>query len=528
MATNMTDQRLHTEFIKVAKRHWGRRAMADSTGQDLTYGRALIGAMVLGQVIAKRTVGEQNVGVLLPASVGSALSNLATCFAGRTPVNLNFTIGSEALRAAVAQAGIRTILTSKRFLAKANLPEQPGMVFLEDLRGEIGALAKVAALLRARLMPVSWLARRYRGAGDSADTLATIIFSSGSTGVPKGVMITHWNILSNVDGLRQIFDLGPGDCFVGVLPLFHSFGFTGTFWFPLLMGCSVAYHPNPMDAKTVGELAERYRARMLISTPTFCQSYIRKCTPAQFAHLKYAIVGAEKLREPVALAFREKFGVDLLEGYGCTEMAPVVACNRPAVGPGGVRQPGIRPGSVGLPIPGVKAQVVDQHTGEGPLVDREGLLLVHGPNMMVGYLDQPERTSEVMRDGWYVTGDIARIDADGFIHITDRLSRFSKIGGEMVPHLKIEDAINDILGEVCCAVTAVPDDTRGERLVAFYTRRDVAPEALWDQLGDTELPKLWLPRRDNLVPIDEIPALGTGKTDLRRLKEMALALGAGR
>jgi acyl-[acyl-carrier-protein]-phospholipid O-acyltransferase/long-chain-fatty-acid--[acyl-carrier-protein] ligase len=204
------------------------------------------------------------------------------------------------------------------------------------------------------------------------------------------------------------------------------------------------------------------------------------------------------------------------------------ACNRPAVGPGGVRQPGIRPGSVGLPIPGVKAQVVDQQTGEGPLVDREGLLLVHGPNMMVGYLDQPERTSEVMRDGWYVTGDIARIDADGFIHITDRLSRFSKIGGEMVPHLKIEDAINDILGEVCCAVTAVPDDTRGERLVAFYTRRDVAPEALWDQLGDTELPKLWLPRRDNLVPIDEIPALGTGKTDLRRLKEMALALGAGR
>jgi acyl-[acyl-carrier-protein]-phospholipid O-acyltransferase/long-chain-fatty-acid--[acyl-carrier-protein] ligase len=468
------------------------------------------------------------VGIMLPASVGGVLANLATLMAGKVPVNLNFTAGADALDVAYRECGIRTVLTSKVFLSKAKLETPPGAVFLEDVMKEITGLERLGMLLAGLLLPAALLARIFIPGDRDPDGLATVIFSSGSTGVPKGVMLSHRNIGANVDDVLRILPLGVDDRIMGVLPLFHSFGFTGTIWLALLPGMSAVYHPNPLDAATIGEMVQKHKATMLLSTPSFCLGYARKIPPEQFASLRYSVVGAEKLREPVALAFREKFGVDLLEGYGCTEMAPVVACNRPAVGPGGVRQPGIRPGSVGLPIPGVKAQVVDQHTGEGPLVDREGLLLVHGPNMMVGYLDQPERTSEVMRDGWYVTGDIARIDADGFIHITDRLSRFSKIGGEMVPHLKIEDAINDILGEVCCAVTAVPDDTRGERLVAFYTRRDVAPEALWDQLGDTELPKLWLPRRDNLVPIDEIPALGTGKTDLRRLKEMALALGAGR
>ena len=235
------------------------------------------------------------------------------------------------------------------------------------------------------------------------------------------------------------------------------------------------YHPNPMDAKTVGELAGQYKASMLISTPTFCNSYLRRCTPEQFAHLKYAIVGAEKLREPLASTFKETFGVGLMEGYGCTEMAPVVAVNRPNVEHGREKQTGSKPGSVGHPIPGVSAKVVDQETGEGPIFGRPGLLLVKGPNMMQGYLDQPERTAEVMRDGWYMTGDIAMMDEDGFIFITDRLSRFSKIGGEMVPHLKIEEAINGVLGDLCSAVTAVPDASRGERLVAFYLRGCHAP-----------------------------------------------------
>jgi acyl-[acyl-carrier-protein]-phospholipid O-acyltransferase/long-chain-fatty-acid--[acyl-carrier-protein] ligase len=422
----------------------------------------------------------------------------------------------------MAESRIQTIVTSKRFLSKASIAEMPGMVFLEDLREEIGSLAKIRTLLAARLLPVALLRRFHGGLGRTADSVATIIFSSGSTGVPKGVVISHANLLANVDSLAQIFPVNEDDCFIGVLPFFHSFGLTGTLWFPLLQGSSLAYHPNPMDAKTIGELAETYRATMLISTPTFCNAYVRKCTKEQFAHLKYAIVGAEKLREPLAVAFREKFGIGLLEGYGSTEMSPVVAVNRPDIDIEHEHQVGTKFGSVGHPIPGVAAKVVDQNTGAGPLIDSEGLILVKGPNMMQGYLNQPEKTADVIREGWYVTGDIGRMDEDGFIFITDRLSRFSKIGGDMVPHIKIEDAINGILGDMLSAVTAVPDAAKGEKLVAFYTRADVTPEALWEQLGQTDLPKLWIPRRDSLILVEAIPTLGTGKMDLRGLKQLAL------
>jgi acyl-[acyl-carrier-protein]-phospholipid O-acyltransferase/long-chain-fatty-acid--[acyl-carrier-protein] ligase len=418
------------------------------------------------------------------------------------------------------------VITSRKFIAKASIATRPDMVYLEDLREEIGGLQKIAMLVLARLLPARLLARRHGGRNVTADSLATIIFSSGSTGTPKGVMISHRGILSNVDALAQIFPMTPDDCFIGVLPFFHSFGLTGTLWFPLLQGARAAYHPNPMDAKAVGELAAEHRGTMLISTPTFCQSYLRRITPEQFAHLKYAIVGAEKLREPIATAFQQKYGVSLLEGYGCTEMSPVVAVNRPDVSDGIEHQIGNKFGSVGHPIPGVAAKVVDRETGEGPLIGREGMLLVKGPNVMQGYLDQPERTAEVIRDGWYVTGDLAVIDDDGFIFITDRVSRFSKIGGEMVPHLKVEEAINMALGDVCAAVAAVPCETRGERLVAFYAKPDVTPDVLWHTLNESSLPKLWLPRRDALIPIDAIPTLGTGKVDLRRLREMAAAATA--
>jgi acyl-[acyl-carrier-protein]-phospholipid O-acyltransferase/long-chain-fatty-acid--[acyl-carrier-protein] ligase len=308
-----------------------------------------------------------------------------------------------------------------------------------------------------------------------------------------------------------------------VLPFFHSFGFTGTIWLPLVAGIGVVYHPNPMDAKTIGELAGQYRATLIISTPTFCASYIRKCTPEQFAHLRYAIVGAEKLRDPIATAFKEKLGVDLLEGYGCTEMAPIVAVNTPDVNDRGEHQRGAPRGSVGQPLPGVVAKVVDPATGEGPLFGTEGLLLVNGPNRMLGYLDEPEKTNEVIRDGWYVTGDIAIMDEGGFIRITDRLSRFSKIAGEMVPHMKIEDEIRALIDEhAASVVTAVPDPAKGERLVAFYTDAALEPQDLWERLCRTDLPKLWLPKREDLHLIEAIPTLGTGKTDLRAVRQLAL------
>ena len=278
-----------------------------------------------------------------------------------------------------------------------------------------------------------------------------------------------------------------------------------------------------MDAKTIGDLTARHRGTILMSTPTFCSAYLRKCEPAQLAGLRYVVAGAEKLRPALAQAFRERFGVELLEGYGCTEMGPVVAANVPDVAHRGVRQTGSRDGTVGHALPGVAARVVDPDTFEGPLFEREGLLLVKGPNRMAGYLDDPDRTAEVIREGWYITGDIAAMDEHGFIRITDRLSRFSKLGGEMVPHINIEEAIAAVLAEPhTCVVTAVPDESRGERLVAFFTDPAMTAPALWERLCQTDLPRLWLPKREDMHHVESIPTLGTGKTDLRRVKQMAM------
>ena len=293
-------------------------------------------------------------------------------------MNLNFTAGHDAMAAAVERCGITTILTARAFVAKAGIETMDGMVFVEDFLKAIPLLTKLRTALAVKAMPARWLARRY--AHETApDEVATIIFSSGSTGVPKGVMLTHRNILSNIDASMQVFKLTEADVMIGVLPFFHAFGFTATLWLPLINGFGVVYHPNPMDAKTIGEIAAKYRGTIIISTPTFYSTYIRKVQPEQFANLRYGVVGAEKLRAPIAAAFRERFGIDLIEGYGCTEMSPVVAVNMPES----------RPGSVGRPIPGVRAQIVDPVTGEGPLVGEEGMLLVSGPSRMLGYLDDP-------------------------------------------------------------------------------------------------------------------------------------------
>jgi acyl-[acyl-carrier-protein]-phospholipid O-acyltransferase/long-chain-fatty-acid--[acyl-carrier-protein] ligase len=352
--------------------------------------------------------------------------------------------------------------------------------------------------------------------------LATVIFSSGSTGAPKGVMLSHHNVLSNIESLAQIFWLTRQDRVLGALPFFHSFGFTGTLWFPLLCGFGAVYHPNPLDAKALGELVAVHEATILISTPTFYSAYLRKCTKEQFATIRYAMVGAEKLREPLAAAFRMTYGIDLLEGYGCTEMSPVVAVNVPNVDRGLARQPGFKPGTVGHPIPGVAVRVVDPETHTPLPVGSEGLLLVKGANRMMGYIGQDDQTSEVLHEGWYITGDIGSIDEEGFLRITDRCSRFSKIAGEMVPHLKVEEAINEIAGDHACVVTGIPDEQRGERLIVLYTRQDLTAEALWTHLTRTALPKLWIPRRDSFFLVDTLPALGTGKIDLRKVQEVGI------
>ncbi len=510
---------LPSRLITQVRRNWSKLAVADTTGRELTYGRTLTAAILLSGAVKKRAKADEMVGLLLPASVGGALANFGVTLAGKVPVNLNFTAGKEAMDAAIEQCKIRVVLTSRVFLAKAKLDEPPGAVFVEDLLKEFGGAAKLIALVKARVMPRALLAPRV-----SPDALATIIFSSGSTGVPKGVMLSHFNLISNCDAVLEIFDLDDRDRIIGVLPFFHSFGFMATIWLPVIAGCGAAYHPNPTDAKAIGELVEKYKGTFLLGTPTFCGTYARKCTREQFSSLRFVVVGAEKLRDGLRQEFRNAFGKELLEGYGCTELSPVVAVNSPDFQFGRETQVGNKEGTVGLPLPGVSARVVDPDTRAVLPMGQEGLLEIRGPNVMLGYLNQPERTANAMHDGWYITGDIAAIDEDGFIRITDRLARFSKIGGEMVPHLKLEEAASALLDGAPCAVTGLPDDRKGERLALLYTAPGVTPDEVWRRLSETDLPKLWLPKLADIHQEESLPVLGTGKLDLRGVRNRAMEL----
>jgi acyl-[acyl-carrier-protein]-phospholipid O-acyltransferase / long-chain-fatty-acid--[acyl-carrier-protein] ligase len=390
------------------------------------------------------------------------------------------------------------------------------LVYVEDIFAGGG---KTSAFLMARFAP-KWMI----AAKSDPDSLATIIFSSGSTGTPKGVMLSHYNLISNIEAMVQVFWLTPDDRIIGVLPFFHSFGFTVTIWLPLISGSGVAYHANPTDAKIIGEITQKYKGTLLLSTPTFCMGYTRKCTREQLSSLRYVLVGAEKLRDSVRKTFEDAFGLELLEGYGCTEMSPVVAVNAPGYEAGKDSQVGTKSGTVGHPLPGVTVKIVDPETMVELGGNQEGLLLVRGANRMLGYLGQEELTKSALCDDWYRTGDLAIIDDEGFIRITDRLSRFSKIGGEMVPHLKIEEAVHELFDDFACAVTGIPDERRGERLALLFTREDVEPAVLWKRLSETELPKLWVPKRENIYRVESLPTLGTGKADLRGIRAMAVTL----
>ncbi|HET9481093.1 MAG TPA: AMP-binding protein, partial [Candidatus Polarisedimenticolia bacterium] len=500
---------LHVGFVRTARRFPGRFCMADSSGLSLSFRRALAGSLALSRRLRGVLVPEEEmVGLLLPPSVPAALLNVACMMAGRVPVNLNYTTSQEGLRSAVARCGIRTIVTSEKLLEKSGLPRGDGMVMVEDLAGGSGAGTKLlwlaAAALPSRAIAALW------AAPCGMDDLATVIFSSGSTAEPKGVMLTHHNIVSNVEGMQQIFDITREDRMIGVLPFFHSFGFTATLWLPLSNGFGVVYHSNPLDAKMVGRLCEKHRVSFLLATPTFLSGYLKRCTKEQFAHLRYVVVGAEKLKESLANAFRDRFGIEPLEGYGATELSPAATMSLPHVEEPGVSQVGHKAGSIGQPLPGVAARIVDPDTFADRPAGEEGLLLIRGANVMKGYLDDPDRTAAVMHDGWYVTGDIARFDQDGFITLTDRLSRFAKIAGEMIPLGAVEDALHEAAGadEQRFVVAAIPDADRGERLVVLHTCDDLDPAPLTAKMGETGLSRLWIPARDAFYHVETIPLLG--------------------
>jgi acyl-[acyl-carrier-protein]-phospholipid O-acyltransferase / long-chain-fatty-acid--[acyl-carrier-protein] ligase len=406
----------------------------------------------------------------------------------------------------------------------------PGQVFLlEDLAENPKFSEKLAAVVISRFAPARLLecyvaARRKT----TLDDIATVIFSSGSTGDPKGVVLTHYNVASNVEQLNQVFMLNRNDKILGILPFFHSFGFTGTVCLPMAIGMGVIYHPTPLEARAIGALVRQYAVTFLLATPTFLQSYVRRCEPEDFGSLEYVLAGAEKLPERVAIAFEDRFGIRPLEGYGCTECSPVVAVNTRDFRAPQFRQVGFKRGTIGHPLPGISVKIVDPNTFHPVALGQSGLLLVRGPNVMLGYLNRPQKTAEVLRDGWYDTGDIAMVDEEGFIRITDRLSRFSKIGGEMVPHIKVEEKLQEIAGatEQVFAVTAVPDEKKGERLMVLHTLDENRLRECLAQLLSSDLPALWKPRADQFLRVDSLPYLGTGKLDLRRVKEVAVGASA--
>lgn len=518
-------QPLHQPVITAWRHHPFMFAMADAARPHITGLKALIGTISLARAMTPHWQGQRHVGLLLPPSVPGALLNVAAALAGKTSVNLNYTVGRVGLESAVVQAGLKTVVTSRQFVEKAKLDIPGGvtMLYLEDIAKTIGSGAKFTALLLGLLVPINLLERACgRAQPTSLDDLATIIFSSGSTGEPKGVMLSHFAINSNVEGAAQVLHVSPADRTLGILPFFHSFGYM-LLWYYTRHNVGIVFHPSPLDVAAIGELCSKYRVSLLVVTPTFLQLYLRRCTPEQFSTLRLVLTGAEKLPLRLVQAFQDKFGITPVEGYGVTECAPVIASNCPDFRASGFYQVASRRGTVGQPFPGVSVRIVDPDTWAILPPGQPGMLLVKGPNVMSGYLGREDLTAKAMKDGWYITGDIATLDEDGFLTITDRLSRFSKIGGEMVPHGKVEEALQEAAGAETqvFAVTGLPDEKKGERLAVLYTIDESGLPAVLDKLAASGLPNLFIPAKSQFVKVDALPVLGTGKLDLRGVKRIA-------
>jgi acyl-[acyl-carrier-protein]-phospholipid O-acyltransferase / long-chain-fatty-acid--[acyl-carrier-protein] ligase len=517
-------------LIRTVRRYPWRFAMGDARFPQVSFAGMLLKLMFVARRLRSQWANQNMVGVLLPPSVGGALVNLAATMLGKVAVNLNYTASSEVLAACAEQCKLETVITSKLFmekLASINKIEVPARaIFLEDVLAEPRSSEKIIALLLAFVTPYRLMKRVLGARKQTTDDVATIIFSSGSTGDPKGVMLTHHNVLANIRQMTQVFSFTSEDKILGILPFFHSFGFTVTLWLAVTYGVGVVFHPSPLDAQIIGDLVRKYKATFLIATPTFLQAYMRRCSREDFASLRCVLVGAEKLSERVSHAFEDHFGIRPLEGYGCTECSPVVAVNIFDFRGPGVHQVGARLGTIGHPLPGISVRIVDPESGATLPARTPGMLLVKGPNVMQGYLGRPDKTAEVLRDGWYTTGDIASVAEDGFLTITDRLSRFSKIAGEMGPHIKVEEKLHDLAdtSEHVFVVSSVPDEKKGERLVVLHTLNEKQLAAILEKLASSDLPALWKPRKDQFFHVEALPYLGTGKLDLKTLKSQAASL----
>jgi len=508
---------------------------ADSTGVELDGANTLLRSLVFRRIL-RRTLAsdEQNVGLLMPTSAYGAIANLALGLDCRTSVNLNYTFSRETMNYCIRHAGIKHVVTSRRVLERfPDLKLDAELLVMEDLGKAVSLIDKLTAFVYAHLTPIPLLEWKFELASLQLDDVLTIIFTSGSTGMPKGAMITHRCVAANIKAFNDLLSLQPDEKILGALPLFHAFGYTVTFWLPAMTaGLGGVFHFNPLEPKKIGELARKYRCVAVPTTPTFLRGLLRRCPKEDFEHAQIVIGGAEKLPLDLIDAWGAKYGHRPVEGYGATELTPVVCVNVP---PG--RRPGdeswLKEGTIGRPFPELQARVVDPDSDEIRVLppDTPGMLQIKGPSVMKGYYKDPEKTAAVLKDGWYTTGDIATIDTDGFIRITGRQSRISKIGGEMVPHILIEEAIEGIVREsdaadsekegVSIAVSAIPDERKGERLIILHVGLSKTPDEICKVLQNKGLPNLWIPSPHDFHQVETIPLLGTGKLDLRAVKELA-------
>lgn len=525
-------QPLAESWLETTKRGGGRLAVADSTGAVLSYTRMLVGVLCLRKYLLPKLKEESAVGICLPPSVAGATVMMTVACMGKTLVNLNYTASEAALRGAVEDAGIQVILTSKRF--EQNL-EKKGffvkevfhacqVVYLEDLRPSITAKDKITYLLFAKLMPVSWLKKRFLTPVALDDTLV-ILFSSGSEGRPKGVVLSHRNAVTNAKQAGAALEVKADDVLMGVLPIFHAFGLTVTTLLPLLEGIPVISHPDPRDGVAIGHMVQQYQATIMCGTSTFFRLYARSrgLKKSHFQSLRVVVAGAEKLLPEVRQLFLEKFGKEILEGYGTTELSPVAAANVPESADGLLRN---KVGTIGRPVPGCAVKILDPETQEELPLGEAGMITYGGPNVMMEYLYNPEKTAGVIieanRSRWYMTGDKGKVDEEGFVTILDRYSRFAKLGGEMVSLGAIEATINRQVSDedVEILAVAIPDSRKGEVVVLLYTAPGWGQEKMKAAVVASGLSNLMRPQY--YLAVEQIPKLGTGKTDFSAAKKLAL------
>jgi len=523
------------------RRHLGReviRALAKNPGRcvvvDGTAGRRPVSAaqlVVVAAVLARRIragVAEDRVGIVLPPGAGAFIANLAVVCAGKIPVNLNFTSGRAAAEASLAASGVRTVISADAMRDRA--PDFPWPERTLDVRAEIAAAMGRRAILpwlaAVWLLPNQWVADLLRlpRTGDRAE--AALLFTSGSAGEPKGVVLTHRNLLANCAQVSSLSILPRTCTMLGCLPLFHSFGFTVTLWYPLLRGCRLVTVPSPLDTRRIIDAINGEQVSVLVGAPSFLRPILKKASSAELRSLELVVAGAEKLPEDLYQDFLAAFHLEILQGYGLTETSPVTSVNQPhppvttaTAGP----QVGKKAGTVGRLLPGMTARIVDPETGRELPPAATGIVCLRGANLFPGYLGNRAASDAVWRDGWFVTGDLGHFDADGFLTIEGRLSRFSKIGGEMVPHGGVEQKLAEVLrldpGDgPLVAVVAVPDPAKGEALV-LLTTLDLDATRVRDALAAAGLPNLWIPK--TVCRVEKIPLLGAGKVDLRACREIA-------